>query len=162
MVRPTVRPTVRLGGVVPSAGALLAVMLVGTACSESQSSASQARAVVQRLYSDIENGRGAEACSLLTPAAREEVARTFRLFPTSHKLDCERVLASYSQATAHDAASVRELKSTTFSSVSVIGDHAMVAVNVPHVGLRAAPLTNTRDGWRISQFSISTRQPIGG
>lgn len=157
-----VRPTVRLGWLVSLAAALPAVALGSTACSQSQSPAAQARAVVKRFYSDIENGRGAQACSLLTPAAREEVVRPFLLFPKEHKLDCERLLGSYSQAAAHDAASVRELKSTTFSAVSVIGDHAMVAVNVPHVGLRAAPLTNTRDGWRISQFSISTRKPIGG
>lgn len=118
--------------------------------------------MLERFYSDLEGGRGAAACSLLTPAAREEVVRPFVLFPKLHKLDCERVLGSYSKATARDAASVRKLKATRFGSVSVIGDHAMVVVSVPHLGLRTAPLTDTRDGWRISQFSLGSRKPISG
>ena len=156
-----VAPIVRLGRLAPLAGVLLAVALASTACSESQSPAVKARAVVERFYSDLENGNGAAACSLLTPAARQQVARTFSLANT-HEVDCERVLGAYARASARDSAYARELKATTFGSVSVIGNHAMVVVGVPHVGLRAAPLTQTPGGWRISQFSLSTRKPISG
>ncbi len=157
------RPIVRLGPRAPLAGVLLVVTLASAACGgSSQSPASQARAVLERFYSDLENGRGAQACTLLTPAARERVVRPLLLFPKLHKLTCETVLGSYSQATARDAASLGELKATRFGSVSVIGNHAMVVVSVPHVGLRAAPLAQTHGGWRISQFSLSTRKPISG
>jgi len=163
MLRPVPpMPMVRLARLLPLAGVVLAVALSSTACSESQSPAAQARNVVERFYSDLENGRGAAACSLLTPAAREEVVRPLQLFPKLHKLDCQRVLNSFSQSAARTAAYRRELRATTFGSVSVMGNRAMVVVGVPHVGLRAAPLTQTPGGWRISQFSLSTRKPISG
>ena len=137
--------------------------MAGVACGGgSPSPASRARATVERFYSDLENGRGAGACSLLTASAQREVVRPLQLFSKVHKLDCQRLLSSFSRATAHNAAYRRELEATTFGSVSVIGDRAMVVVGVPHVGLRAAPLTQTRDGWRISQFSLSTHKPIEG
>jgi len=143
--------------------AALAAALAVAACSGgTPSPASQARATVERFYSDLERGRGAAACSLLTTAAQEAVARPLLAFAKEHKLGCERVLGSYSRAMAHNPADLREMKATTFGSVSVIGGRAMVVVGVPHVGLRAAPLTHTRDGWRISQFSVSTRKPISG
>jgi hypothetical protein len=171
MARPPARPGTLVRPVRPLrllslAGVLVAVAVVSTACSQSQSPAAEARAVLERFYSDLENGSGAAACSLLTPAAREEavstVARPLHLTPSEYELDCERVLDSDSRATARNAAFERELRATKFGSVSVNAGQAMVVVNVPHVGLRAAPLTQTPDGWRISQFSLSTRKPISG
>ncbi len=158
-----VRPIAGLGPRVPLAGVLLVVVLASAACGgSSQSPAGQARGVVERFYSDLESGRGAEACTLLTPAAREQVVGPLRPSAKGHKLSCETVLGGYSQATARDAASLGELRATRFGSVSVIGGHAMVVVSVPHVGLRAAPLAQTHEGWRISQFSLSTPKPISG
>lgn len=144
--------------------ALLAgVVLASAACGgSSQSPAGQARGVLERFYSDLESGRGAQACTLLTPAARERVARPLRRSAKGHKLSCETLLGSYSKAAAGNATYLRELKATSFGSVSVIGGHAMVVVSVPHVGLRAAPLAQTHEGWRISQFTLSTRKPISG
>ncbi len=149
----------RLAGLVLLAG----VVLASAACGgSSQSSASQARAVVERFYSDLESGRAAGACTLLTPAARREVVRPPRRLAPRKQLDCRQLLQSYSEAVKRDAASLAAMRGTRFGSVSVIGGHAMVVVSVPHVGLRAAPLVETSAGWRISQVGTSFRNPISG
>lgn len=146
--------------------ALLTVaVLASAACGGgggSPSPAGQARGVVERFYSDIEAARGAAACALLAPAAREEVVRPPRQAAPRKQVSCQQVLQSYSEAVGRDAASLAATRATRFGSVSVIGEHAMVVVDVPHEGQRAAPLVMTPDGWRISQIGSSFRKPNSG
>lgn len=149
----------------PTAGlaVLTVAVLASAACGGApRSPATQARGVVERFYSDLESGRGAAACDLLAPAARQEVVRPPGRPVAGKQLDCQQVLQSYSEAVKRDAASLAETRATRFGSVSVIGDHAMVVVQVPHAGLRAAPLVMTSDGWRISQIGSSFRKPPSG
>ena len=142
---------------------LAAVVLATAACGgSSQSTASQARSVVERFYSFIESGQGAAACDLLTPAAKKEVVRPLKGLKPREQLDCQQWLQSYSEAVKGDAASLKEMTATKFGSVSIVGDRAVVAVTVPHAGLRAAPLVETSGGWRISQIGTSFRNPISG
>ena len=144
--------------------ALLTVaVLASAACGGgSPSEATQARAVVERFYSDIEGGRGTAACALLTPAARKEAVRPLQLFSPRKQFTCGQLLQSYSDATKRDPASVKGLRAAKFGSVSVVGNRALVAVEVPRVGLRAAPLLKTPAGWRITQVGTSFRKPISG
>lgn len=144
--------------------ALLTVaVLASAACGGgSPSEATQARAVVERFYSDIEGGRGAAACALLTPVARKEAVRGLQLLAPRKRFTCEQVLQSYSDATKRDPASVKGLREAKFGSVSVLGNRALVAVEVPHVGLRAAPLLKTAAGWRIAQVGTSFSKPTSG
>ena len=148
----------RLGRLAP----IVATVAVVGACggSSPQSPGDQARAVVEHFYADIADGKGAQACSLLTPAAREEIVRPFVLFAKLHRLDCERLLGADGKV-ALSGASVR-LPATKVSLATVSGDRATVVVTVGDQGLVYVPLTKTSAGWRISHIAITSRKAIEG
>ena len=147
----------RLGRLVRLAPMVATVAAVG-ACggSSPQSPGDQARAVVEHFYSDIANGKGAQACVLLTPAAREEIVRPLRALPKGHNLDCETLLRDFSQG------ETKFLKEAKVGAAAVKGDRATVVVTVPDQGLGYAPLVKTPSGWRISHIITSVRKPIEG
>jgi len=153
---------VRLGRPVRLAPVVVAVALVA-ACGGSSGSGSspahQARATVERFYSDLGGGKGAQACSLLTPAAREEIVRPLRLFPKGHSLTCETLLRTFSHGTRSETGFLRGVK---VGAATVKGDRATVVVTVPDQGLGYAPLVKTGAGWQISHLITSVRKPIEG
>jgi hypothetical protein len=147
----------RLGRLARLAPIVATVAVVG-ACggSSPRSPGDQARAVVEHFYADIADGKGAQACALLTPAAREEIVRPLRRLPKGHNLNCETLLRDFSQGGASFAKGVK------VGAASVKGDRATVVVTVPDQGLGYAPLAKTPSGWQISHIITSVRKPIEG
>jgi hypothetical protein len=130
-----------------------------------RSSGAQVRAVVEQYYADLENGKGAAGCGLLTAGARAEIVRPLRLFPGTklpNGLDCARLMTAYAHAVSSDATALRELRGTKIDEVAMVGDQATVVVTEPHEGLREVPLVKTGDGWLISKLILRVRKPIGG
>jgi len=144
----------RLGRLAP----MVAAVAVAGACggSSPQPPNAQARAVVERFYADIANGKGAQACALLTPVAQEEIVRPLRRLPKGHNLDCETLLRAFSQGETNF------LKAVKVGAASVKGDRATVVVTVTDQGLGYAPLVKTPTGWQISHIITSVRKPIEG
>lgn len=105
--------------------------------------------VVESFYATAAEGDFATYCSLLTPAARDQVrANAARLLEEAGQLKCEEILAVVEEEFAGIAVRIRE--------VSVSGIQARVEANVkqpdtPGVESRTMFLERDDDGrWRVS------------
>jgi hypothetical protein len=135
---------------------VMSVALVG--CDGSKSESARVRSVVQRYFAALESGNGSEVCSLLAPAAKQQMLRVMaliRLQTGQGGLDCPLYVKLIHTAN-HNQAKI--------SAVSVTGDSATVGVSDAHVLPVEVLLAKTKAGWRISRLPVlrAPRKPIGG
>lgn len=159
--------SIRSRSVVVRVALFVAVSIALIGCGGAESSSDGVRSVVEQYYAARESGNGAEACSLLTNEAREEIVRPLLVYQARlrRRFDCARLMTLYARAVLREPVGLRELTSTIIGPATVTGNQATVVVTQPHEGPHDVPLVKTADAWRISKQIARVAvppKPIGG